>query len=68
MEAEYISLSNASREAITRLQLFKDIQTSTDIPTKFLDNQGALIIATNATKNQQVKYIDIRYHFIHNCL
>src|SRR5437667_2253262 len=53
MEAEYMSLSDASREAFTRLQLFKDIRTFTDIPTILLsDNQGALTIATNPTDHQ----------------
>ena len=68
MEAEYMSLSDASREAIARLQLFKDIRTSTDIPTIFSDNQGALTIAMNPTDHQRAKHIDIRYHFIRNCL
>ena len=62
-------LSDASREALTRIQLFKDIQTSiTDPPTIFSDNQGALTIATNLTDHQRAKHIDIRYHFIRNCL
>ena len=68
MEAEYMLLSDSSREAIARLQLFKDIHTYTDIPTIFSDNQGALTIATNPTDHQHAKHIDIRYHFIHNCL
>src|SRR5437773_4318684 len=68
MEAEYMSLSDASREAIARLQLFKDIRPSTDVPTIFSDNQGALAIATNPTDHQRAKHIDIRYHFIRNCL
>ena len=61
-------LSDSSHEAIARLQLFKDIHTYTDIPTIFSDNQGALMIATNPTDHQRAKHIDIRYHFIRNCL
>ena len=70
MEAEYMSLSDASREALARLQLFKDIRTFSErnIPTIFSDNQGALTIATNPTDHQRTKHIDIRYHFICNCL
>src|SRR5204862_7543656 len=68
MEAEYMSLSDSSREALARLQLFKDLHTFTDIPTIFSDNQGALTIATNPTDHQRAKHIDIRYHFIRNCL
>jgi len=68
MEAEYMLLSDSSREAIARLQLFKDIHTYTDIPTIFSDNQGALTIATNPTDHQRAKHIDIRYHFIRNCI
>ena len=59
MEAEYMSLSDSSREALARLQLFKDLHTFTDIPTIFSDNQGALTIATNPTDHQRAKHIDI---------
>ena len=40
-----MSLPDSSREALARLQLFKDIRTFTDndIPTINSDNQGALI-------------------------
>src|SRR5216117_1228919 len=68
MEAEYMSLSDSSREALARLQLFRDLHTYTDIPTIFSDNQGALTIATNPTDHQRAKHIDIRYHFIRNCI
>ena len=61
MEAEYILLSDASQEAITKLQLYKDIRTSTDIAI-FLDNQGVLTIAMNPTNHQWVKHIDIGYN------
>ena len=51
-------------------QLFKNIRTFSErnIPTIFSDNQGALTIATNPTDHQRAKHIDIRYHFIRNCL
>ena len=48
MNAKYISLSDASWEVIIRLQLFKNIWTSTDIATIFSDNQGTLMIAMNS--------------------
>ena len=63
-----MSLSDSSHEALARLQLFKDLYTFTDIPTIFSDNQGAPTIATNPTDHQRAKHIDIRYHFIRNCL
>ena len=55
-----MSLSDASREAIARLQLFKDIRTSTDS-----DNLGALTIATNPTDHQRAKHIDIMMRCVH---
>ena len=68
MEVEYMSLFDASREALDQLQLFNDIRTSTDITTIFSDNQGALTIATNPTNHERAKHIDIRYYFIRNWL
>jgi len=63
-EAEYMSLSDASREAIARTQLFKDLDINADIPTLYSDNQAALEAVMNNAPHQRAKHIDIRFHFI----
>ena len=79
-ESEYMSLSDASREAITRTYLFKELNllqlTPQNIglkllsapPILFCDNQGALTIAENPTNYQRSKHIDLRYHYIRHVL
>lgn len=64
MEAEYMALSDASREAIARQQLFTDLDVPTTSPVLYSDNQAALTIAQNPVHHQRSKHIDIRYHFI----
>jgi hypothetical protein len=64
MEAEYMALSDASREAIARQQLFTDLNISIPIPRLYSDNQAALAIAQNLVHHQRSKHIDIRYHFV----
>jgi hypothetical protein len=69
MEAEYMALSDASRETIARSTLYDELTINTSSPpTLFSDNQGALTIAENPTNYQRAKHIDIRYHFIQHVL
>jgi hypothetical protein len=70
MEAEYMALSDASREAIARKQFFQELK----IPSSFMpvtilsDNQSALEIAENPANYRKAKHIDIRYHAIRHHL
>jgi hypothetical protein len=64
MEAEYMSLSDATREAIARHQFFKDLQILVNNPILHSDNRAALSIAQNPVQYQRSKHIAIRYHFI----
>jgi hypothetical protein len=64
MEAEYMALSDAAREAIARFNLFDELKLQPPIPVIHSDNQGALTIAENPTNYQRAEHIDIHYHFI----
>ena len=66
MEAEYMALSDASREALARQQLFKELQIpSASKPVTILtDSQTALDISENPAKYRQAKHINIRYHAV----
>jgi hypothetical protein len=68
MEAEYMALSDASREAIARMQQLSELRCDIPPPTLLSDNQGALDIAENPTNFQRAKHIDIRFHFIRHAL
>ena len=66
MEAEYMALSDAAREAIARKQLFEELRVpSASRPIPLLtDSQTALEISDNPTRHRQAKHIDVRYHAV----
>ncbi|TMC17118.1 MAG: hypothetical protein E6J34_19075 [Chloroflexi bacterium] len=66
MEAEYMALSDAAREALARKQFFHELRLpSGEKPVTLLsDSQSALDISENPAKYRQAKHIDIRYHAI----
>ena len=68
MEAEYMALSDASREAIARIQLYSDLTIYTPSPLLFSDSQSALALTGDPTNYSRSKHIDIRYHFIRDVI
>ena len=64
-EAEYIAITEASKEALFLRQLYKDVSgNKKDSVRLFTDNQGAIALAKNPVHHKRTKHIDIRYHFI----
>ena len=67
-EAEYMSLSDASRQLVWINSLLGEIGMDlTPIPLAG-DNQGAIFMASNPVQERRIKHIDIRYHFIHQVI
>ena len=67
IDAEYMTISDASREAIARIHFFQEL----NIPSKSIliiaDSETTLDIASGTTVNhRKVKHIDIKYHAIHH--
>ena len=68
VEAEYIALSFAVREALW-LRKLEVILGNTATPlTLAADNQGALSLAHDDVHNSRSKHIDVKYHFIRECI
>ena len=69
-EAEYMALSDASREALARKQFSQELKIpSSSTPITILsDNQSALEIVENPSNYRKAKHIDIRYHAIRHYL
>jgi len=63
-DAEYMAMSDASREAIARSQFFQDLDIKTDVPTLHSDNQAALSTVMSEVPHHRAKHIAIRYHFV----
>ena len=66
MEVEYMTLSDAVRETLTRRQLFEElhIPSASKSVTILIDSQIVLNISENPANYRQIKYIDIYYHTI----
>ena len=68
-EAEYIALSLAAQEITWLRKLLSEFGVKFDGPTTLMeDNQGAIAIANNPVNHARTKHIDIRYHYIRQCI
>ncbi|MCO5573237.1 hypothetical protein L7F22_027006 [Adiantum nelumboides] len=67
-EAEYISATEASKEAIWLAQLCSEFGLPDKAPMLGCDSQSAICLAKNAMFHARTKHIDVRYHFIREVL
>jgi len=64
-EAEYVSLSEATKEAVYLRSLFHEIgMDKYGKITLYIDNLGALYIASDPVHHARTKHIDVRCHFV----
>ncbi len=64
MEAEYIALTSATKEALWISKLEKEIEGKEKMIRIYEDNQSAIKTANDEIHNERSKHIDVRYHFI----
>ena len=69
MEAEYMALCEASKEAMYLRQLFKGLSLSKLSEPAYLmeDNEACKLIASDAKHHNRAKHIDVQYHFSRDC-
>src|SRR5271170_4737874 len=64
-EAEYMALSDASRQLAWIRNFLEEIDMEIEGPTPLCaDNQGAIFLAVNPAHDRRTKHIDTRYHFV----
>jgi len=64
-EAEYMALTEVTKEVEWVRTFLKELQYGTDTPmTVSTDNQGAKALANNPVSHSRTKHIAIRHHFI----
>jgi hypothetical protein len=71
MEAEYIAVSSAAQEAVWILRLLKELKVPINEDSGILifeDNQACISLAKNPIAHARAKHIDIKYHFIRQCI
>jgi hypothetical protein len=68
-EAEYMALSDASKEAVFLIGYLKELgfQLLANVMV-FNDNQGAGKLTENSVYHARSKHIDVRYHFIRDAV
>jgi hypothetical protein len=65
MEAEYMALSSATREALWLRTILSELGLDISLPTHInVDNHGTILFAQNSGYHARSKHINICYHFI----
>ena len=66
-EAEYVSASDASREAVWLRKLLSDLfDTSLEPVVIHCDNQSCIKISENPVFHDRSKHMEMRYHYLRN--
>jgi len=65
MEAEYMALTEVTKEVEWVHAFLKELQYGTDTPTTVsTDNHGAEALANNLVSHSRTKHVAIRHHFV----
>jgi len=64
-EAEYMTTTQACKEAIWMKKLIEELGHKQEKILLYCDSQSALHIARNPTFHSRTKHIDVQYHFVH---
>ena len=68
-EAEYMALDEGVREAMWVRSFLSELEVDFEEPLQmYVDNQGAKALAENPVHHARVKHMDIRYHYIRDCV
>ena len=67
-EAEYMALSDCSRQAVWLKTLLEELGMPLKAIPLYGDNQGSIFNASNPVQEKRMKHIDIQYHFIRQCI
>jgi hypothetical protein len=63
-----MALSDTCKQALWTLSLFDECGYNLAPLTLCGDNQGSIFLASNPAQSQRTKHIDVRYHFIRDCV
>ncbi|PHU15983.1 hypothetical protein BC332_17188 [Capsicum chinense] len=64
IEAEYIAITEAFKEAIWLEGWFGELRKDLQITTVFCDSQSAIFLMKDQMFHERTKHIDIQYHFV----
>ncbi|KAL5540945.1 hypothetical protein UlMin_044921 [Ulmus minor] len=68
-EAEYVAATSCVCHAVWLRNLLKELSMTQEDPTQIcVDNKSAIALAKNPVFHDRSKHIDIRYHYIRECI
>uniref|UniRef100_A0ACD5Z324 Uncharacterized protein n=1 Tax=Avena sativa TaxID=4498 RepID=A0ACD5Z324_AVESA len=68
-EAEYVAAASAACQAVWLRRLLSDMTGAKDSATMiYIDNKSAIQLCKNPVFHDRSKHIEVRYHFIRDCI
>lgn len=67
-EAEYMALAELAKQTMWIRHLLKELGINLSATPVCSDNQGAIFDASNAIQEKRIKHIDVRYHYVRECV
>ncbi|KAG8491630.1 hypothetical protein CXB51_014990 [Gossypium anomalum] len=67
-ETEYMTITEACKEAIWFKGLFSELNEDLQISTVFCDSQSAIFLTKDQMFHERTKHIDVRYHFVRDIM
>ncbi|KAG8473150.1 hypothetical protein CXB51_035082 [Gossypium anomalum] len=67
-EAEYMTITEACKEAIWLKGLFSELNEDLQTSTVFCDSQSAIFLTKDQMFHERTKHIDVRYHFVRDII
>ena len=68
VEAEYVAATSCCAQLLQIRQQLKDFSVDTGCIPIFCDNTSAINISKNPSLHKRTKHIDIRHHFLRDCV
>ncbi|KAG8472188.1 hypothetical protein CXB51_036924 [Gossypium anomalum] len=68
IEAEYMVITKACKEALWLNGLFSELNEDLQISTIFGDSQSAIFITKDQMFHERTKHIDVQYHFVRDTI
>ena len=67
--AKYITAAEAAKELVWLRRLLSELREDVSGPTTLhIDNRATNLLARNPVNHSATKHIDVRYHFIRECI
>ena len=68
-EVEYVAAATATCQAMWLRQLLGELTgVEAHPPALMVDNQSAIVLAKNPVLHDRSKYIDVKFHFLRDCV